>query len=160
MANHDLLSELQRGTEPHDVMARTCIVARIRMLSREVTGIYDDALRPLGVKVSQTNVLTAIAKLEPVFPRVIGELLRIEQSTLSRNVDRLRSRGWLRVVSGDDERSHRLEVTAKGHRLLEKALPLWRQAQRDAEILLGKRTVQALHDTVDRMWARTPTDDD
>ncbi len=159
MKGYDLLADLKRGNEPHDVMARGCLVARIRMLNREVTGIYDDALRPLGVKVSQTNVLTAIAKLEPVSPRVIGELLRIEKSTLSRNVERMRARGWLRVTSGDDERSHRLEVTAKGHRLLEKALPLWKRAQKDAESLLGKRTVQAIHDTADRMWAGTLADD-
>ena len=159
MTGYDLLSDLKRGKEPHDVIARGCIVARLRMLNREVTGIYDDALRPLDVKVSQTNVLTAIAKLEPVSPRVIGKLLRIEQSTLSRNLERLRTRGWLRVVSGDDERSHRLEITAKGHRLLEKALPLWKRAQKDAEDLLGKQTVQALNDTADRMWASTLADD-
>ncbi len=159
MKGYDLLSELQRGTEPHDVMARGCIAARLRMLNREVTGIYDDALRPLGVKVSQTNVLTAVAKLQPVSPGMIGKLLRIEKSTLSRNLDRLRARGWLRVLSGDDERSHRLEVTAKGRRLLKNALPLWKRAQKDAESLLGKRTVQALNDTADRMWARMLADD-
>ena len=159
MTGYDLLSELQRGTEPHDVMARECLVARLRMLNREVTGFYDDALRPLGVKVSQTNVLTAIAKLEPVAPRVIGELLRIEKSTLSRNLERLRSRGWLRVRSGDDERSHRLEITAKGRRLLAQALPLWKQGQKKAQDLLGKQTAKALNDTADRMWARTLADD-
>ena len=159
MNGNELQAELKRGTEPQDVIARSCHVARIRMLNREVTGIYDDALRPLGVKVSQTNVLTAIAKLQPVSPGMIGKLLRIEKSTLSRNLDRLRARGWLRVLSGDDERSHRLEITAKGRRLLEKALPLWKRAQKDAEDLLGKRTVQALNDTADRMWASTLADD-
>ncbi len=159
MNGNELLAELKRGTQPQDVIARSCHVARIRMLNREVTGIYDDALRPLGVKVSQANVLTAIAKLEPVSPRVIGKLLRIEKSTLSRNLERLRAPGWIRVLSCDDKRSHRLEVTAKGRRLLEKALPRWKQAQKDAESLLGKRTVQAIHDTADRMWASTLADD-
>ena len=126
MKNVDLPIKLQRGSDAHDVMARECLVARLRMLNREVTGYYDDALRPLGVKVSQTNVLTAIAKLQPVGPGVIGELLHIEKSTLSRNLERLRSRGWLRVSAGDDDRSHLLEVTAKGRKLLEEALPLWR----------------------------------
>ncbi len=46
----------------------------------------DDTLRPLGVKVRRANVLTAIAKLQPVGPSVVGELLRIENSTLSRNL--------------------------------------------------------------------------
>ena len=48
MSAYDLQTELQRGTEPHDVIARDCLAARLRMLNREVTGIYDDALRPLG----------------------------------------------------------------------------------------------------------------
>ncbi len=157
--NIDLQSELKRGKDPHDVMAKGCIVARLRMLNREVTSLYDAALRPLGVKVSQANVLTAIAKLEPVSPRVIGELLKLEKSTLSRNVERMRARGWLRVLAGDDERSHRLEITAKGRRLLEKALPLWKRAQKDAESLLGVRTAQAIHDTADRMWVGTLADD-
>ncbi len=159
MNGNELLAELKRGTEPQDVIARGCHIARIRMLTREVTGIYDDALRPLGVKVSQTNVLTAIAKLGPVSPRVIGEVLRIEKSTLSRNVERMRTRGWLRVLSGGDDRSHLLEITAKGRRLLEKVLPLWKQAQKEAEGLLGEQTVQALCDATDRMWARTLADD-
>ena len=115
-------------------------------------------MRPLGVKVSQTNVLTAIAKLEPVSPREIGELLHIEKSTLSRNLERLRLQGWLRVSAGDDERSHRLEVTAKGRRLLEQALPLWKQGQKKAQALLGKKTAKALNDTADRMWAKLLTD--
>ena len=87
------------------------------MLNREVTGIYDMALRPLGVKVSQINVLTAVAKLQPETPRQIAELLRIEKSTLSRNGERMRARGWIRILSGDDGRSHRLEITANGRRL-------------------------------------------
>ena len=159
MNGNELLAELKRGTKPQDVIARSCHVARIRMLNREVTGIYDDALRPLGVKVSQTNVLTAIAKLGPVSPGVIGGVLRIEKSTLSRNVERMRTRGWLRVLPGDDDRSHLLEITAKGRRLLTKALPLWKQAQKTVEGLVGKQTLAALHDATDRMWARTLADD-
>ena len=152
MVERELLSELRRGTEPHDVMARDCLVGRLRMLNREITGIYDEALRPLGVKVSQINVLIAVAKFGPVAPGVVGELLRIEKSTLSRSVERLRARGWIRVRPGDDERSHRLEITASGRRLVEKSLPLWKQAQKEAERLLGERAVRALRDTADRMW--------
>ena len=159
MTDLDLLSELRKGNEPHDVMARECLVARLRMLTREVTGFYDNALRPLGVKVSQTNVLTVIAKLGPVSPGVVGEVLRIEKSTLSRNLERLRSRGWLRFLSGDDDRSHRLQVTAKGQRLLKAALPLWKQGQEKAQELLGKKAARALNDTADRMWERLPRDD-
>jgi DNA-binding MarR family transcriptional regulator len=155
MKNIDLPIQLQKGSEPHDVMARECLVARLRMLNREVTGFYDEALRPLGVKVSQTNVLTAIAKLQPVGPGKIGQLLHIEKSTLSRNLERLRSKGWLRVRAGDDDRSHLLEVTAKGRKLLKDALPRWREGQKKAEELHGKQTVEALNGTANRMWGQS-----
>lgn len=152
MIDRELLSELKRGEEPHDVMARDCLVGRLRMLNREITGIYDEALRPLGVKVSQINVLISVAKFGPVAPGVVGEVLRLEKSTLSRSIERLRARGWIRVRPGDDDRSHRLEITAAGRRLLEKTLPLWERAQEDAEKLLGARAARALRETADRMW--------
>ena len=44
-----------------DVIARTCIAARMRLLNRVVTNFYDDALRPLGLKVSQLNILIVTA---------------------------------------------------------------------------------------------------
>lgn len=155
MKNIDLPVELAGGSDPHDVMARECLVARLRMLNRVVTGFYDEALRPLGVKVSQTNVLTAVAKNQPVSPGVLSEILQIEKSTLSRNVERLRAKGWLRVLPGEDDRSHLLEVTAKGRKLLKQALPLWRQGQERAQDLLGRQTVEALNGTANRMWAKS-----
>ena len=45
-----------------DVIARTCVAARMRLLNRVVTNFYDDALRPLGLKISQLNILIATAK--------------------------------------------------------------------------------------------------
>ena len=44
-----------------DAIARTCIAVRLRLLNRVVTNLYDDALRPLGLKVSQVNILVVMA---------------------------------------------------------------------------------------------------
>jgi len=149
---------LRQGTSPQDEMARDCIVARLRILTREVTNIYDKALRPLGIKISQANLLTAVAKLGPVSPTRIGKLLHIEKSTMSRNIERMRARGWLRVVPGEDERSNLVSVTAKGRRLLEKMLPAWQQAQEETESLLEQRAITAIHRAVERMWQAEFTD--
>ena len=46
-----------------DTISRTCIAVRLRLLNRVVSSFYDDALRPLGLKVSQMNILTVTAKL-------------------------------------------------------------------------------------------------
>src|SRR6266849_356527 len=87
-----------------DTIARTCIASRLRLLNRVVTNFYDDALRPLGVKVSQMNILVVTAKLGLARPAQVCEFLQLDSSTLSRNVERMRANGWLVVVSGEDAR--------------------------------------------------------
>ena len=82
-----------------DVIARDCIAVRMRMLNRVITNLYDEALRPLGVKVSQMNILVATAKLVLARPAQVCEILQLDTSTLSRNVERMRARGWLEVFS-------------------------------------------------------------
>ena len=79
-----------------DTIARTCIAVRLRLLNRVVTNFYDDALRPLGLKVSQLNILIVTAKLGLARPAQVCEILQLDTSTLSRNVepDAGRTAGW------------------------------------------------------------------
>src|SRR6516164_2683513 len=97
-----------------DTIARTCIAVRLRLLNRVVTGFYDQALRPLGLKVSQLNILIVAAKLGLARPAQVCEILQLDASTLSRNVKPLQTHGWLEVVPEEDARSQpfRLLVTA------------------------------------------------
>src|SRR3974390_2603197 len=112
-----------------DTIARTCVAVRLRLLNRVVSKLYDDALRPLGLKVSQLNILVVAAKLGLARPATVCDILQLDTSTLSRNVERMRSRGWLEVIPGEDARTQPFRLTAKGKRLLERAVPAWAQAQ-------------------------------
>jgi DNA-binding MarR family transcriptional regulator len=127
-----------------DTIARTCIAVRLRLLNRVVTNVYDEALRPLGLKVSQLNLLVVTAKLGLARPAQVCELLQLDPSTLSRNVERMRAHGWLEVVPGEDARTQPFRLTAQGERLIEKAVPAWEQAQRRATELLGEEGVALL----------------
>jgi DNA-binding MarR family transcriptional regulator len=120
-----------------DTIARTCIAVRLRLLNRVVTNFYDDALRPLGLKVSQLNILVVAAKLGLARPAQVCEILQLDASTLSRNVERMRARGWLEVVPDEDARAQPFRLTPQGRRLIEKAVPAWEAAQRQASELLG-----------------------
>jgi hypothetical protein len=53
-----------------DKIASECVAVRLRMLNRVITNIYDDALRPLELKVSQMNILVAAAKMGTARPNV------------------------------------------------------------------------------------------
>lgn len=127
-----------------DTIARSCIAVRLRLLNRVVTNYYDDALRPLGLKISQLNILIVTAKLGLARPAQVCELLQLDVSTLSRNVERMRAQEWLEVVPDEDARAQPFRLTDLGRKLIEKAVPAWEQAQRDAKELLGNEGVGVL----------------
>jgi DNA-binding MarR family transcriptional regulator len=127
-----------------DTISRTCIAVRLRLLNRVVTNLYDDALRPLGLKVSQLNILIVAAKLGLARPAQVCDILQLDTSTLSRNVERMRAHGWLEVVPEEDARAQPFRLTAKGKRLIEKAVPAWKEAQRQAADLLGEEGIALL----------------
>ena len=87
-----------------DTIARTCIAGRMRLINRVVTNIYDDAFRPFGLKISQGNILIMAGKMGVVTPVQVCEHLQLDISTLSRNVELMRKKGWLEFVPADHGR--------------------------------------------------------
>src|SRR3974377_1125962 len=127
-----------------DTIAKTCVAVRLRLLNRVVTSFYDEGLRPLGLKVSQLNILIVAAKLGLARPARVCEILQLDVSTLSRNVKPLQAHGWLEVVPEEDAPAQPFRLTAQGKRLIEKAIPAWEEAQRQAGELLGAEGVALL----------------
>src|SRR5919199_1950708 len=103
----------QATTSSIDTISRTCIAVRLRLLNRVVTNFYDNALRPLGLKVSQLNILIVTAKLGLARPARVCEILQLDASTLSRNVERMRGHGWLEAVPDEDARTQPFRLTAR-----------------------------------------------
>jgi DNA-binding MarR family transcriptional regulator len=126
-----------------EAIAQQCIAVRLRMLSRAVTRIYNQALRPYGLTTSQMNILVAISCLGEARQQDVCQALHLEKSTLSRDVARMRRQGWLDAVPGEDGRIALLRITPSGRRLLEEAIPAWQQAQEQATALLGEGEVRA-----------------
>src|SRR3982751_3148079 len=127
-----------------DRIASECVAVRLRMLNRVITNIYDDALRSLDLKVSQMNILVAAAKMGRARPIEVCEYLHLDVSTLSRNVERMKARGWLEVVPDQDGRSQPFRLTPQGRKLLEKAVPAWSEAQLQVTSVLGDGFVHQL----------------
>src|SRR6201982_284588 len=133
-----------RTSNQVDRTAASCIAVRVRLLNRVVTNFYDEALRPLGLKVSQLNVLIVTARLGLARPAQVCGILQLDASTLSRNVKPLQAHGWLEVVPEEDARAQPFRLTATGKRLIEKAVPAWEEAQRQATDLLGEEGIGLL----------------
>ena len=140
--------EAERVQAMIDKIAGECIAVRLRMLNRVITNIYDDALRPLDLKVSQMNILVAAATIGTVRPLEVCEYLHLDVSTLSRNVERMKARGWLEVVPDEDGRAQPFRLTPQGRTLLEQAVPAWSEAQQQVKKVLGDGFVEQLNQTM------------
>jgi len=125
-------------------IARDCVDVRLRLLNSVITNVYDDALRPLGLKVSQINLLVVAARLGVAEPSQVCRILQMDLSTLSRNLERLRARGWIESVRDRDARVHPFQLTSQGRAMIQQAYPAWREAQQRATALLGEEGVTLL----------------
>jgi DNA-binding MarR family transcriptional regulator len=134
-----------------DRVAGECLAARVRILNRAITSLYDEALRPLGAKVSQMNILVVTAKFGVARPSQICDILHMDASTLSRNAERMVAHGWLEVVPDADARAQPLRVTNTGMTLLKRALPAWEQAQAKARAILGEAGANLLRESVRKL---------
>jgi len=134
-----------------DKIASDCLAVRLRMVNRVVTNTYDEALRPLGLKVSQMNILVATARMEVARPAEVCKRLHLDVSTLSRNVERMKARGWLEVVDDEDGRAQPFQLSKAGTKLLQKAAPLWEKAQGQVAEMLGKGAVDLLGKAIKRL---------
>ncbi len=133
-------------------LGQECIAMRIRLISRAISRIYDEALRPHGLKASQLSILGVIALLGRAGPGEVCRILHLDASTLSRNVNRMRTKGWLDVSSAGDRRAHRLRLTPEGDRILAEVFPAWRKAQDKVTSLLGEDNSAAIERIAWSLW--------
>ena len=127
-----------------DEIAMACLASRTRLLGRVITSIYDDSLRNVGLTSPQMTILVALEHSGGVQPGALCEALKLDKSTLSRNVDRMERNGWVTKTQGADARSHTLQLTDAGRKKLNEAIPYWRMAQTAAEEMLGKGGMDTL----------------
>src|SRR5262245_49267687 len=128
----------ERVQEQAQAVVANCLGYRTRRLARTLTRLYNDCLRPLGLNLTEMNLLAAIAAQGSVQPATLGPAMALEKSTLSRNSGRLVARGWLQVHDHPGDRGVLLTLTAPGEQLLLQALPAWEQAQQRARSLVAE----------------------
>lgn len=133
-------------------IARTCTYFHVRRATRILADVYDEALRPHGLRGTQFSLLVAITLAdEPTVGR-LAEVLSSDRTTLPRILAPLERDGWIRSERGEDRRQRRLRLTPAGARRLAEATPAWERAQASvvgalgdeawADLMEGARAVQ------------------
>jgi DNA-binding MarR family transcriptional regulator len=128
-----------------------CVCNKVRAAARSVTGAYDEALRPTGLRATQLAVLAAVGIDGSASITALAQLLGMDRSTLSRNLGPLEKDGLVRIGSEGWRRSRTLEITRKGKAQLSKALPFWEKAQEGLRRKLGDQDWARVRDSLDRL---------
>jgi DNA-binding MarR family transcriptional regulator len=134
-----------------EVMTAECLCFRARRVSRALTRMYDEALRPLGIQATQLTLLNAMAMTGEAgtMGRLSG-ILAMDQTTLSRNLRPLEKAGWARIERLPADRRVRVaRLTPLGERMIADALPLWTTAHARVVEALGADAAAELRDRFD-----------
>jgi|ERR1700680_727379 DNA-binding MarR family transcriptional regulator len=131
------------------VKPRGCTNLKLRQLARLVTRHYDARVAATGLRNTQYSLLSHVVHLGPIRPCDLAERMRLDASTLTRNLRPLLARGWLKLGPGNDARSRLVEATAAGRAKRAEAQRAWKEAQLALNAQLGPRRIAALHALID-----------
>lgn len=107
-----------------------CVCANLRKKTRAVTQLYDKALEPTHLKVTQYSMLANIAHHKAVSVSQLGDILLLDQTTITRNVNLLKKNGYVDVTRDtQDGRTKIISLTAIGIEKLNEAKPIWMDIQ-------------------------------
>ncbi len=123
-----------------------CACGNLRKAARAITQLYDDILRPTGLRVTQFGILGATMAMEPVMVSQLAEATVTDRTTLTRNLKLLANRGLIRMTTGSDRRQREVSLTDRGREALAKGFPFWQQAQGYVVKGLGEGRWKALHE--------------
>ncbi len=144
-ADSDVISEF----------ASACLLMRTRLISRVLTGAYDEEMREFGIHSPQFVLLVVIFKMGSASRAEIGRFHHQDRSTLTRNLKIMIAEGWIEESPDSSSgRARPMRLTRSGVSLLRKVEPAWRKAQAQAGAILGKNNVVAIADMARRIMKK------
>lgn len=107
-----------------------CHCTNMRRASRAMTQFYDDLLAPSGLKVTQYSLLNHLKRLGPLTMNDLSKAIRLERTTLVRNLKPLERMGFVRISAAKASQANQVSITDSGLQVLAEALPYWNEAQK------------------------------
>ena len=91
-----------------------CICLNLKKASRAITQMYDEALRPSGLRSTQLPVVVALVSTGPTTVNNLADDLVMDRTSLSRLLQILVGRGLVKMEPGEDRRTRELSITSNG----------------------------------------------
>jgi DNA-binding MarR family transcriptional regulator len=132
-------------------MGQRCACANLRKAARVVTQLYDEIIRPSGLRGTQFGLLMATRALGPVTVTKLADKAMMDRTTLARNLKLLEKKGLIRIEAGEDQRMREVTLTKQGLGALTKALPFWEKAQAHMVKGLGEERLNNVLENLEAM---------
>jgi len=124
----------------------SCVCLNLRRAARAISQIYDEALAPSGIKITQFSLLRAVERNEPAPIGALAGELDLDRTTMARNLAPLERQRLVTLAAGSDQRVTEVRLTPKGRAVVARALPLWQSAQARIARLLASGRVDQLRE--------------
>ncbi|PWA07073.1 MarR family transcriptional regulator [Pueribacillus theae] len=132
-----------------DYIIQLCACANLRKAARIVTQAYEKQMQSTGLKVTQYYMLVNIARHKEISISKLGEIMLLDQTTITRNVHILKKSGYVNITKDkNDSRTKSISITDIGLIKLEEATPIWLQIQQKVENGMGEEKYKDLLETL------------
>ncbi len=133
-----------------------CNCLNVRRASRAVTDFYDRVLKPSGLTVAQLSLLLNVRAAGPATIGSLAAAMRIDRTTMNRNLKPLADAGLLTVSTGKDSRTRQVALTDAGREAVAAGRALWREAQTALREYLGEEDLARLTALLAKLEALVP----
>ena len=116
---------------------QNCACFNVRKSARVLTQHYDTMMQPVGIRATQFTILAVLSTTQGISVTDLSNFLMMDRTTLTRNLRPLETQGLVNTQPGDDKRTRLIKLSKKGKNKLEKAIPLWKQAQKQVTEYMG-----------------------
>jgi DNA-binding MarR family transcriptional regulator len=123
-----------------------CLCTNLRRTTRAISNIYDAALAPTGIKITQFSLLRAVERNEPIAISELAEDMALDRTTLARNLALLERDRLLVLSAGEDRRVTEVRLTQAGRKAIKTAIPIWSNTQQEVSRLLAPGRIEQLYD--------------
>ena len=130
-----------------------CMCGSIRRTSRALTQLYEQTLRPLGLRATQFTILQVLARAGEVSQGQLGEILAMDSTSLTRTLKIMIQQSWVAERPGRDRRERWLRLSKTGEAQMKRALPAWDKIQSRLRREMGEPAFDKLIREANRLTA-------
>jgi DNA-binding MarR family transcriptional regulator len=127
-----------------------------RRASRAITEFYDEVLKPSGLTIAQLRLLRQLELTELITISELARIIRIDRTTLNRNMKPLADAELIAISAGKDSRTRQVMLTEKGKDAVVKGGVLWDKAQESIREYMGGEDLAKLTQLLSKLEALVP----